>query len=95
MSFWSPAPGVWEDIYLSAGTLGNVEHIWLPELTGTDNYRLEVLGTDIVEPAFGESYALVVAYTTVPEPGVLGVLVVGVFAVSRCGEQRKDGGVTG
>ena len=83
------APGVWQDIYLSAGTLGNVEHIWLPELTGTDNYRLEVLGTDIVEPAFGESYALVVAYTTVPEPGVLALLVVGVFAVSRRGERRK------
>ncbi len=89
------APGVWQDIYMSAGTLGNVEHIWLPELTGTDNYRLEVLGTDIVEPAFGESYALVVAYTTVPEPGVLGLLVVGVFAMSRRGERRKGGGAAG
>jgi Subtilase family len=74
------APGVWQDIYMSAGDLGNVEHIWLPELFGTDNYRLEVRGTDIAEPELGETYALAVAYGTVPEPGMAGLLLSG-FAI--------------
>ena len=76
------APGVWEDVYLSAGTLGNVEHIYLPTLASGGNYRLDVRGTDIAEPAIGESYALVVAYTTAPEPGVVGLVVVGFVLLS-------------
>ena len=72
------APGLWEDIYLSAGTLGNVEHIYLPALAPGGNYRLEVRGTDIVEPSLGESYALVVGYQTAPEPGTAGLLLIGV-----------------
>ena len=72
------APGLWEDIYLSAGTLGNVEHVYLPALAPGGNYRLEVRGTDIVEPSLGESYALVVGYQTAPEPGTAGLLLIGV-----------------
>ncbi|MCE9609497.1 MAG: S8 family serine peptidase [Chthoniobacter sp.] len=75
------APGVWEDVYMSAGTLDNVEHIYLPALAAGANYRLDVRGTAIAEPAIGENYALVVAYGTVPEPGVAGLLILGVFVV--------------
>ncbi len=82
------APGVWEDIYQSAGTLDNEEHIYLPALGGGGNYRLNVRGTNIVEPAFGEEYALVVAYGVAPEPGVVGLLVVG-FAVVGVRRRRR------
>ena len=68
------AAGLWEDVYLSAGILDNVEHIYFPDLTGTDNYRLEVRGTTIAEPALGETYALAVSYKTVPEPGTAAFL---------------------
>ena len=84
------APGVWEDFYLSAGTLGNVEHIYLPSLAFGANYRLEVRGTDIVEPALGEQYALVVAYTATPEPGVLALLFAGVVCLGRRPSRRRD-----
>ena len=73
------SPGVWEDIYLSAGTLGNVEHIYLPTFASSGNIRLEVRGTSIAEPALGESYALVVAYHTAPEPGTIALLLIGGF----------------
>ena len=69
------APGIWTDIFLSAGALGNVEHIYLPDLATGGNYRLEVRGTAIVEPDLGETYALVVAYQTAPEPGTAGLLL--------------------
>ena len=72
------APGIWTDIFLSAGALGNVEHIYLPDLATGGNYRLEVRGTAIVEPDLGETYALVVAYQTAPEPGTAGLLLLGV-----------------
>ncbi len=67
-------PGIWADIYLSAGDMDNVEHIFVTSLDGTHNYRLEVRGTDIAEPDLGETYALAVSYQTVPEPGAVMLL---------------------
>jgi hypothetical protein len=72
------SPGVWEDVYASAGTLDNVEHIWMPEIFGEDNYRLEVRATDLADTG-GESYAIAVAYSTVPEPGAAGWMGVSVL----------------
>ena len=83
------APGIWEDFYMSAGDLGNVEHIYLPELLGMTNYRLGVRGTEIAEPDIGEQYALVVAYTTMPEPGVVTLLLVGVVCIGRRPSRRR------
>lgn len=82
-------PGVWQDIYESAGTLGSVEHIWRPQLFGEDNYRLEVRATDLAEPALGETYALAVAYTTAPEPGGATLLAVVGF-VMLCHRARRQ-----
>jgi subtilisin family serine protease len=82
------APGIWSDIYLSAGTLGNVEHIHLPDLIPGGNYRLEVRGTEIVEPDLGESYALVVAYQTAPEPGTAGLLLIGIISLAAHRRRR-------
>ena len=80
-------PGIWTDIYMSAGDLDNVEHIYMPSLDGSHNYRLEVRGTDIAEPLIGEEYALAVSYTTVPEPGAMWLLSFGVFLVAA-GKRR-------
>jgi len=82
------APGIWTDIYLSAGALGNVEHIYLPDLASGGNYRLEVRGTAIVEPDLGETYALVVAYQTAPEPGTAGLLLLGVVILGAHRRRR-------
>ncbi|MEI8340282.1 MAG: S8 family serine peptidase [Verrucomicrobiota bacterium] len=73
------SPGVWSNIFISAGTLGNIDQIYMPELSGTANYRLEVLATTLADPATGgEDYALAVDFQTVPEPGT-GLLTVEVF----------------
>ena len=85
-------PGVWRDIYMSAGTLGNVEHIYLPELTGTDIYRLDVHATDLAEPATGETYALAASYSTVPEPGTWSMLVIGLIGISLSQWRRRATG---
>ena len=82
------APGIWTDIFLSAGALGNVEHIYLPDLATGGNYRLEVRGTAIVEPDLGETYALVVAYQTAPEPGTAGLLLLGVVILGAHRRRR-------
>ena len=74
-------PGLWEDIYLSAGLLDNVEHIYFPDLLGTYHYRLEVRATSLAEPALGESYALAVSYQTVPEPTTATLLFLGLLLV--------------
>jgi len=76
------APGVWKDVYMSAGTLDNVELIYQPMLTGTNTYRLDVHATSLAdEETDGESYALVVSYTTVPEPGAWCLLAVGLLGL--------------
>lgn len=80
-------PGIWEDVYLSAGVLDNVEHIYFPGIIGTDKYRLEVRATKIAEEDLGESYALAVSYKTVPEPGSAGLLLVGILFLSA---RRKN-----
>ena len=82
------APGIWTDIFLSAGALGNVEHIYLPDLATGGNYRLEVRGTALVEPDLGETYALVVAYQTAPEPGTAGLLLLGVVILGAHRRRR-------
>ena len=82
------APGIWTDIFLSAGALGNVEHIYLPDLATGGNYRLEVRGTAIVEPDLGETYALVVAYQTAPESGTAGLLLLGVVILGAHRRRR-------
>lgn len=79
--------GTWEDVYLSAGTLDNLEHIYIPQLSGYDHYRLEVVGTSLVDPlidgSYAESYALAIAFgTAVPEPGMFGVLLVVMFGAA-------------
>lgn len=84
------APGIWTDIFRSAGTLGNVEHIHLPDLATGGNYRLEVRGTDIAEPDLGETYALVVAYQTAPEPGTAGLLLLGVVILGADRRRRQN-----
>ena len=81
-------PGVWQDIYESAGPLGSVEHIWLTGLFGTANYRLEVRATNLAEPALGETFALAVAYTTVPEPGGAVLLLIGSFVIGAWRTRR-------
>ncbi|MDD5350545.1 MAG: S8 family serine peptidase [Chthoniobacteraceae bacterium] len=86
------APGVWQDVYMSAGTLDNLEHIYLPVLTGTNNYRLDVRAESLTDPEEGETYALVVSYTTsssVPEPGVWGLLALG-LAILAYGAKKHS-----
>ena len=68
-------PGVWKDVYMSAGTLDNLEHIYLPDLLPDKFYRLDVHATDIVEPTLGETYALAVSFSTVPEPATWRMLI--------------------
>ena len=82
-------PGVWQDVYESAGTLGNVEHIWLPKLSGQGVYRLDVRATSLAEAALGEEYALAVAYTMVPEPGGMGLLAIGWLVIGGGFARRR------
>lgn len=69
------SPGVWQDVYMSAGTLDNVEHIYLTDLSASDIYRLDVYGEYIAEPALGEQYALAVSWAPVPEPATIVAIV--------------------
>lgn len=68
-------PGLWKDLYISSGAIGNVGHIYMPQLDGNGNYRLEVRANNLADPGLGEQYALAVSYTTVPEPGSLTLIV--------------------
>lgn len=79
--------GVWTTIYMSAGTLDNLEHIYLPLLTGTNPFRLEVRAESLVDTEEGETYALVVSYTTsateaVPEPGLCALVILGGIVIA-------------
>ena len=70
------SPGVWTNVFISAGVLGNIDQIYMPELSGSDNYRLEVLAANLADAATdGEEYALAVNFQTVPEPGAALVLL--------------------
>lgn len=85
---------IWKDVYVSSGSLGNVDHIFLSELTPGTNYRLDVHAGNIVDQTLGEDYALVVSFSTVPEPGTwllfLPVLVgLGVWRLNLCFSQGK------
>jgi subtilisin family serine protease len=71
------APNMWTDVYMSAGLLGNVDHIYLPQLSGTDNYRIDVHAASFAEADLGEQYALVVSFATVPEPDTWVLLTAG------------------
>jgi hypothetical protein len=78
------APDVWQDIYMSGDTGSTVDQIYLPELSGTADYRLDVYGADIADPSTdGEQYALAVSFQTVPEPP-LGALA-GIAAICMTG----------
>jgi subtilisin family serine protease len=83
------SPGVWQDIYMSAGTLDNIEHIYMPDLSGLYNYRLDVRATNIAEPIIGEEYALAVSYSTAPEPGTSCLLLVGLLLVRMRPAHRR------
>ena len=88
-------PGSWQDIFISAGSLGNVDLIYMPSLpgSGTGNFQLVVRGTTLADPVQGEEYALAVDYRTapetapetVPEPGTVVLLL---FAVCSIGVIR-------
>jgi hypothetical protein len=51
----------WFDIYRSVSTNDNVQQIYLDNLPSTNTYRLEVVATDLADPATGEQYALAVS----------------------------------
>jgi hypothetical protein len=78
-------PGTWRDIFISAGTIGNVDHIYAPALSGTNNYRIEVRAASLADAASGgEQYAIAVSYTTIPEPSSISMLIwVGLLTVAR------------
>ena len=68
------ATGAWQDLYMSGQTGSTVDHIYLPVLSGTGAYRLDVHGGNIADSTSGgEQYALAVSFTTVPEPRWEGV----------------------
>jgi hypothetical protein len=71
------APDVWQDVFMSAGSDGNVEHIYLPTLVGEHLYRLNVHAAALAEADLGEQYSLAVSFTAVPEPGVFVLLGMG------------------
>lgn len=77
------APGVWIDIFNSAGVIGNVDQIYMPSLSGTYNYRLDVRGVSFTDPTSGEEYALAVQFATIPEPGSVTLLVAGAMLCLR------------
>jgi len=89
-------PDVWQDVYMSGDTGSTVDQIYLPDLSGTAEYRLDVHGGNIADPSTnGEQYALAVSFTTVPEPpaGWLVVVAVGMMAGRgwRQGTKRTEG----
>jgi len=67
-------PGTWLDLFISSGSLGNVDLIYMASLPtyGTGNFELVVRGATLADAALGEEYALAVEYKTstlaVPEP---------------------------
>ena len=82
------APDDWEDVYMSGDTGSTVDQIYLPQLTGTAPYRLDVHGGNVADPSTnGEQYALAVTFTTVPEPGAGWMAAVG--AVLLLGSVRR------
>ena len=70
---------------MSAFTGGSVDQIYLPALTPSTAYRLDIHAGDIADPLIGEEYALAVSYSTVPEPGITGLILTGLWALNlRC-----------
>ena len=51
----------------------------MSELSATNNYRLDVVANNLVDPVGGEQYALVVSYLSIPEPST--VALTGTFAL--------------
>ncbi len=86
------APGVWVDLYRSISTVDNIEHIYMDELSSTNNYRLDVIARYLVDPVGGEQYALVVSYLAVPEPttaALTGLCALAALAHRRWRRQRR------
>jgi hypothetical protein len=87
------APDNWEDVYMSGETGSTVDQIYLPQLSGTGTYRLDVHGGNVADPATnGEQYALAVTFTTVPEPGGWGLVMGGCVVVGVWVRRRGTGG---
>ena len=89
--------GSWVDIYRSISTNDNIEQIFMSNLSATNNYRLEVVATDLADPTTGEQYALVVSYLPIPEPSTVAmtsVLMLAAYARRRwlrhCGPASPD-----
>ena len=69
-----------------------MDHIYLPVLSGTGTYRLDVHGGNIADPASGgEQYALAVSFVTVPEPH-WGWLVTGICLAVLAGSRPRASG---
>jgi hypothetical protein len=76
------APDDWQNVYMSAYTGSTVDQIYLPQLSGTAEYRLDVHGGDIIASGTnGEQYALAVSFTTIPEPGAAWLVIVALISV--------------
>jgi subtilisin family serine protease len=84
------SPGQWTNVFMSAGSLDSVEHLYVPVMPGPGNYRIGVLGTEIAEPALGEQYALAVRFYTVPEPATCGLLAFGAFLMTAGRRRRRQ-----
>jgi len=90
-------PGNWLDIFISEGSLGNVDMIYMTSLptSGTGNFELVVRGTTLADPAQGEEYALAVDYETkpgpVPEPAAIALLLVAVCSIGVIRWRRRNG----
>ncbi|MCX6995582.1 MAG: S8 family serine peptidase [Kiritimatiellaeota bacterium] len=86
------APGTWSDYYESAGSLDNLEQIYLPNFSVANDFRLVVVGASLAESALGETYALAVSYLPIPEPGTAALLVAfGLLAYARHQRIRARG----
>jgi hypothetical protein len=83
------APDDWQDVYMSGDTGSTVDQIYLPDLSGTADYRLDVHAGYLADPSTnGEQYALAVSFTTIPEAGEARLLVAMLATVAIWSSRR-------
>jgi hypothetical protein len=62
---------------MSGSTGSTVDQIYLPNLSGTAEYRIDVHAGNLADPATnGEQYALAVSFGAVPEPGSAALILI-------------------